>query len=98
MICHNCHKNGHTETRCRRKAVCRNCGEDEYTSDKANKYPNESKCPNCGEGHMAGNNDCEIEIKEKVIKKCKLIAEWEENESPRSNLHSNPTHFRCKMD
>ena len=27
------------------------------------------KCANCGEGHMAGSNDCEIEIKERVIKK-----------------------------
>ena len=27
---------------------------------------------------MAGNNKCEVEIEEKVLKKCKLLAEWED--------------------
>ena len=36
---------------------------------KTNKWPSESKCTNCGEGNMAGSNNCEIEIKESVIKK-----------------------------
>ena len=66
MICHNCHKYEHTRTRCRRKGVCRNCGEDDYTSDKTNKCPNESKRANCGEGHVAASNDCDKEIKERV--------------------------------
>ena len=40
MIGHKCHRYGHTKTRCRRKAVCRNFGEDDHTSDKTNKSPN----------------------------------------------------------
>ena len=59
---------GHTNTRFRRKVVCRKCGEDNHTSDKTSKCPKESNCTNCGEGHMAGSN-CEVEIKEKEIKK-----------------------------
>ena len=62
-LCHNCHKYGHTKTRCRLKAVCRNCGEDDHTNDKTNKCPNESKCANCGEGHMTRRNILEVEIK-----------------------------------
>ena len=41
--------------------------EDDHTSDKPNKCPNESKCANCGDGHMAGSNDFELETKKKVI-------------------------------
>ena len=52
VIRHNCHKYGHTKTRCRRKGVCRNFWEDDHTSDKTNKFPNESTYANCG-GHMA---------------------------------------------
>ena len=69
MICHNFHKYGHTKTRCRRKGVCRSCGKDNHTSDKTNKCPSESKCAKCGEGHMAGSNKCEVEMKERVNKK-----------------------------
>ena len=29
---------------------------------------------------MAGSNNCEVEITERVIKKCELIAEWEDEE------------------
>ena len=29
---------------------------------------------------MVGSNNYEIEIKERVMKKCKLIAEWEDKE------------------
>ena len=36
---------------------------------KTNKYPNESKCASWGEGHMAGSNDCEFEMKKMVNKK-----------------------------
>ena len=80
MICHNCHKYGHTKTGSRRKGVCRNCGEDDHTSDKTNKCQNESSYSNCGEGHMAGPNNCEVEIKDRAIKKCKPTAEWEDEE------------------
>ena len=69
VICHNCHKNGHTKTSCKRKRLCRNCGEDDHASDKNNKCPNQSNCANCGEGHMAGSNNCDKEIKERVNKK-----------------------------
>ena len=107
MICHNCHKYKHTKTRCRRKAVCQNCGEDDQTSDKTNKCPNESKCANCREGHIAGSNNSEVEIQEGVIKKiqddCRVGRRRAqqinaEEESPGSNLQSYYTHFRCKTD
>ena len=108
MVCHNCHKYGHTKTGWRRKAVCRNCGEEDRTSDKKNKCPNKSMCSNCEEGHMAGSINCEVEIEEMVIKKFKAISRVGrrrafqvlaiEDESPRSKPQSNPTHFRCKMD
>ena len=75
MLCHNCHKYGHTKARCGRKGVCRNCGEDDYTSEK--KRPIESKRANCGEGHIAGSNNSEVERKG-YLEKCKLIAEWED--------------------
>ena len=58
-----------TKTRCRRKEVCRNCGEDDHTSEKTNKYAKESKCADCGKGHMTGSSNCEFEINETVIKK-----------------------------
>ena len=48
---------------------------DDHISDKINKCLNESKCANCEEGNMAGSNDCEQ--KKRVIKKSKLVAEWE---------------------
>ena len=63
MISHKCHKYGHTKTRCGRKAVYRNCGEEDHTSDKTNQSPNESKCLNCGEGHMVRSNNYEVEKK-----------------------------------
>ena len=47
---------------------------------KLKKCQNESKCANCGEGHKAGSKNCKIEIKERVIKKCKVIEEWEDKE------------------
>ena len=108
MICDNCHKYEHTKTRCRRKGVWNNCGEDNLTNDKNNECPNESKCANCGERHMAGSNNCQIEIKERIIKKMQADSRvgrrralqflaWED-ESPRSNPQSHYTHFRCKMD
>ena len=49
------------KARCRRKAICRNCTEDDHISDKTNKCSYEPKCENCGEGHMTGSNDCEFE-------------------------------------
>ena len=60
--------------------MCRNFGEDDHTIDKTDKCSNESKCSNYGEGHMAGSSNYKIEIKERVIKKCKLIAEWGDKE------------------
>ena len=39
MVCHKCYKHGHTKTRCRRKAVCRNCGEEDHTSEKNKSMP-----------------------------------------------------------
>ena len=63
MICHNCDKYGHTKARCRQKTVCRNCGKDDHISDKTYKGSNELKCANCGEEHMAGNNDYEMKKK-----------------------------------
>ena len=80
MVCHNCHKHGYTKIRCRRKAVCQSCGEDDHTSDKTIKISNESKCTNCEDRHMTGSNSCEVEIKERVIKKCKPSAEWQDEE------------------
>ena len=62
MVYHNCHKHGYTKTRCRRKAVCQNCGEEEHTSDKNNKIPTKSIFSNYGEGHMTENNNCGVEI------------------------------------
>ena len=108
MICHNCHKYGHTKPRCRRKRVCRSCGKKYHASDKTNKYPNKSKCANCGEGLMAGSNNGKNEIKERVIEKRqadsrvrrrrapKILAG--EDQSPWLNPQSYSTHFRCKMD
>ena len=56
-------------------------GKDDHISDKTNKCSYESKCANCAEGHMAGNNDCDIEKGRKSkLKKYKLIAEWEDEE------------------
>ena len=80
LICHNCYKYGHTKAGCRRKGVWRTCREDDHTSDKTNNCSNESKCADCGERHMVGSNDCEIEKKLRVNEKCKLIAEWEDKE------------------
>ena len=37
--------------------------EDDQISDKTNKCSKESKCANCGEGHMTGCNDYEIRKK-----------------------------------
>ena len=66
------------------------------------------KCVNCGEGHVAGSNNCENEKKERVIEKMQansrvgrqraLQIQAGEDESPRSNAQSFPTHFACKMD
>ena len=57
---------------------------------------------------MAGSNYCEIEQKERAIKifpadsrvgrRIALQILAGEDESPRANPQSNPTHFRCKMD
>ena len=41
MIFHKCHKYGPSKTRCRRKAVCRNCDDDDHISDKTDQCPNE---------------------------------------------------------
>ena len=103
-----CHKCGHTKTRCRRKPVCRNCGEDEHLNDKTNKCLKEYCCTNCSEGNMGGTNNCEVEIQEKVNKKVQadsrvgrrtaLQTLAGEDESPGSNPQSYPTHFKCKME
>ena len=69
MICSICHNYGHTATRCRQKAVRRNFGEDDHTSVKTSNYPKESKSANCGEGHVAGSNNCKVKLKEMTIKK-----------------------------
>ena len=37
---------------------------DNHLSDKTNKCSNESRYANCGEGHMTGSNDCEMEQNE----------------------------------
>ena len=68
------------KTRCRWKRVCTNCGKDDPKSDKTNKCSIELNSANCGEGHMAMINDCEMEQKERIIKKCKLMAEWEDQQ------------------
>ena len=57
---------------------------------------------------MAGSNSCEVEIKEKLIKKTladsgvgrrrTLQIPEGEDEFPRSNPKSCPTHIRCKVD
>ena len=56
---------------------------------------------------MVGSNYCETEIKEWVIKKSKLISEWEgeglfkfwqEKLVKKIKPSVYPTHFRCKMD
>ena len=105
MIYDKCRKNGHKKTRCRRKAVWRNCGKEDHTSDKTNHCPNEAKCVNCGERHMAGSNNCEVE--KKINKKMQADSSVGRRralqilagggESPRSNPQSYPTHFRCKI-
>ena len=63
---------------------------------------------NCGDGHMPGRNNCEIEIKERLIKKLQanrrvgrqraLQISAGEDESPRSDHQSYPTHFSCEID
>ena len=56
--------------------------------------------------HMAGSNNCEVRLKERVSKRSKLIADWVDeelikiwhegkDESPRSNPQTYLTHFRC---
>ena len=100
MICHKNHKYGNTKTRCRRKVVCRNCGKEHDTSDKTNQSPNEYKCVSCGQGHMAGSNNCEvkkIKADSRVGRRALQILTGE-HESPRSHPQSYPTHFRYKMD
>ena len=57
---------------------------------------------------MAGSNNCDVEIKERVIKKMQadsivgrrraLQIQAGEDESPISNPQSYPTPFRCEMD
>ena len=56
---------------------------------------------------MAGSNNWEFEIKERVIKKMQAASRvgrrralqiLAEDESPRSNPQLHPTHFRYKMD
>ena len=69
MRCHKCYQHEQIKAGSRQKWVCRNCREDDHTSDKNDEFLNESKCENCREGHKAGSNDCENEIKERVIKK-----------------------------
>ena len=64
MICHKCLKYGHTEIRFRRKAVCQNFEEEDHTSEKTNQCQSESKCVNCGGGHMAGSNNYEVKKKD----------------------------------
>ena len=73
-----------------------------------NRCPNKAKCTNCGEGHMAGSNHCEIEIKERVFEKMRADSRVGrlralqilagKDESPKSNPQSYPKHFRFKMD
>ena len=58
MICHKLYKYDQTEARCRRKRVCRNCEKYDHISDKTNKCPNQSRCENCGGGHVVGSSDC----------------------------------------
>ena len=67
-VIHKCHKYGHTKTRCWGKLFCRKCREEDQTSDKTNQCPNESKCVNCREGHVAGSNNCEVEKKKGKLK------------------------------
>ena len=69
MICHNGYKHRLTKAQCRRKGVRRNFGNDDHKSDKLIECSNEYKCLNCGEGHMAESNACQMEQKEKVLKK-----------------------------
>ena len=73
-----CNKYGHTKAGCKWKGVFQICGEDDHMGDKTNKCSNESECTNCGEGHVEGSNECETEKRERVIKKCKLTAELED--------------------
>ena len=57
---------------------------------------------------MTGSNNCEVEMKERVIKKMQADSKMgrrralesiaRENESTRSNTQIHPTHFNCKMD
>ena len=57
---------------------------------------------------MAGINNCEVELKNRVIKKMQDVSRVgrrrafqilaAEDESARSNTQSCPTPFRCKMD
>ena len=57
---------------------------------------------------MAGSNNCEVDNKERVIKKIQVDNKVRtrralqilagEDESPRSNPQSYPPHFTCKME
>ena len=63
-------------------------------------------CVNFGGGYMAGSNSCEVE--KKVNKKMQADSRVRtrralqiltgEDDSPRSDPQSYPTHFRCKID
>ena len=86
-----------------------NCGDYDQRSDKTKKCPNESNFAKCGERHMVGSNNYEIEIKERVNKKYKLIAEWEDEKffkswrvkmslQDQTLNHNLATYFRYKMD
>ena len=107
MKCHICYNYRRTKERCRRKGVCRKCGEDDPLGNKINKPSNESKCENCGEGQIVGSKDYEMERNERVTRKMqadsrlggiRALQILGEDESARSNPHSYPTHYRCKMD
>ena len=105
MMCRKCHKYGHTTKRCNKEETsCKNCG---GTDHEFKDCENVSKCSNCGGNHRAGSKECEVDKREVAIKHIQAESKVGrrraiqmlagEDESPRNNAISYPTHFRCKM-
>ena len=59
--CFNCQLFGHSNKKCRRRAVCQHCGEAAH-----NPCPNPASCVNCGGPHPASYNHCPIYRFEKL--------------------------------
>ncbi|MCG8115590.1 MAG: hypothetical protein N0E45_09510 [Candidatus Thiodiazotropha endolucinida] len=66
LRCYRCQVFGHHESRCTKKPLCPNCGEEKHVNNHQN-CENEAKCVNCGGKHPVFSRECSAWKKEKEI-------------------------------